>query len=142
MYKDDLIEYSILRPFHTGLKVDVFVDSGGAYLRNHHEPVLFVRDGYEGEQSFIPVVLSNTPFIPESYSFKKIVKDDIESVFVFIAANLSGLMDLANDESSITKFTSSIQKESFQEKLKRRGAITIDEFESLLKRKIIERGKG
>jgi len=109
-YKDDMVEYSILRPYYTGLKMDIFVDSGAAYLRNHHEPILFVRDGYAGEISFVPVILSNSPYIPESYSFNSINRDDIESVFKFIVANLNGLMELANDDSSITKFTNSIQK--------------------------------
>lgn len=34
------------------------------------------------------------------------------------------------------------RKVSFQEELKIRGAVTIDEFESLLKNKIVETGNG
>ena len=43
-FQDDLIEYNLLHPKETGLKVNIWIDSGGAYKMNEHSILSFFVD--------------------------------------------------------------------------------------------------
>ena len=108
-YPDDMIEYAAIWKWQSGLKVDVFADSGSAYKRNNHDPILFVRDGYHDEIRFVPIVLSPNPYIPTPYSCLRLSDDDLQSVYAFIKLNLKELMELAYDQITVTAFFNTLK---------------------------------
>ena len=42
---DELYGYMWLKPTDTNIDADIFVDDGGAYIRDNHVPLLFLRNG-------------------------------------------------------------------------------------------------
>lgn len=97
---DDLMEYAKLGKQYTGLNVDVFVDDGEAYKRNEHPLWIYVRNGYSNIDSFFPVVVSKTPFVPSHISKDdiNIQEADLEAVMVFVSINALLLRDFADEK--------------------------------------------
>lgn len=111
---EEIMEYLWLRPLHTGLNVDIFVDDGGSYLRHHHQLLLFVRNGYDKSVSeFIPFSISEKPVILDESIDYQISYNDIFAVQDFIAVNKSLLEQLADEEISQVSFLQSIRVPSY-----------------------------
>ncbi len=111
---DELMEFMWLRPKHTGLGVDIFVDDGGSYLRHNHQLLLFVRNGYDETVSeFIPFSISANPIVLDDYIDLNISYDDVFDVQDFIVANLDLLQALANNQMSQILFVLSIKIPSY-----------------------------
>ena len=111
---EEITEFLWLRPAHTGLNVDIFVDDGGSYKRHGHCPLLFVRNGYDRSVSeFIPFSISERPTILNKNIDYNISYNDIFAVQDFIAANKSILMQLANKDIPHISFLRSIRVPSY-----------------------------
>ena len=107
---EEIIEYMWLRPFHTNLKVDVFADDGGSYIRHNHEPLLLVRNSYNKEyDEFIPFALSDNPIILDNTIDYQIAYSDIFDIQDFIKTNLPLLLKLADSEISQIDFIHSLK---------------------------------
>ena len=109
-YNDDMIEYSTVQPIYSGLKFDVYVDTGLAYIHNNHEPVVFVRDGSEKKNPLIPITVSLSPKVVGGVVPKNLKQEDVDSIFRFIVQNYEALILLAEDKLSITKFIDGITR--------------------------------
>ena len=111
---EEIKEFLWLRPAHTGLNVDIFVDGDGSYNRHGHCPLLFVRNGYDRSVSeFIPFSISERPTILNKSIDYNISYNDIFAVYDFIAANKSILMQLANKDIQHLSFLRSIKVPSY-----------------------------
>lgn len=111
---DELMEYMWVKPQFSGLNVDVFVDDGGAFKRNGHKPLLFIRNGYSKENdTFIVMTVSNKPTVLNKEMGYNISYDDIFAVQDFIQNNLALLLNLANENISHQEFINSIQKHTY-----------------------------
>ncbi|MBR5716705.1 MAG: hypothetical protein IKX59_08965 [Bacteroidales bacterium] len=94
---DELLGYMWLKPNVTNINVDIFVDDGEAYIRDHHVPLLFVRNGYGREVSeFIPISISDSPTILDRSIKLNIDTSIIDEVVCFIQTNKDLLLDMAN----------------------------------------------
>ena len=106
---DELMEYMWLKPSVTQLNVDIFVDDGGSYLRNNHQLLLFVRNGYTKDISdFIPFAIANDPIILNDNIEYNISYNDIFAVQDFIKVNVNNLYKLANEKISHQEFLNQI----------------------------------
>lgn len=107
---DELMEFMWLKPNITQLNVDIFVDDGGSYLRNNHDLLVFVRNGYTKDVSeFIPFLVSQTPVILDKNLNYNITYNDIFAVQDFIKTNVNVLFKLANEEISHDEFINQIK---------------------------------
>lgn len=94
---EEIMEYMWLKPQHTGLDVDIFVDDGGSYKIHHHKLLLLVRNGYDKKCSeFIPISIDEKPYIMDNDINIQIDKNSVYSVFKFIQTNLKYLFALSN----------------------------------------------
>lgn len=89
---DDLIDFLKLTTKRTGLPVEVYVDDGEAYIRNSHDIIVYVRDGYNNNEKVVPVLLSDNPTIDPAFEaqyggFRNLSESEIQKVFEFIAIN-------------------------------------------------------
>lgn len=108
---DELMEYMWLKPKFTGLKVDLFADDGGSYLRHKHKLLLFVRNGYNKTvEEFIPISISDDPKILDDTIDLMISEEDIFDIQDFIVSNFKDLKALADREISQTEFVERITK--------------------------------
>ena len=106
---DELMEYMWLKPKFTGLKVDIFADDGGSYLRHNHELLLFVRNGYDKTvEEFIPNSISDNPKILDDTIDLMISYDDICDIQDFIVSNFKDLKALADRKISQIEFVERI----------------------------------
>ena len=111
---EELMEYLWLRPQHTGLNVDVFVDDGMSYKRHGHIPLLFARNGYDKNcNEFIPFAISNNPIVLDKEIEYGITYNDIFAIQDFIQTNEVTLMRLANSELSHSEFFKCVQVPSY-----------------------------
>ena len=109
-HPDELMGYRYLNKDKTGIDVDIFVDDGEAYKRDGHKPLLFVRNGYDKMNfEFVPISVSQTPYIMNREMKINIIKGDIRKIFIFIRKNLSLLLRLANMEIDQVDFLKNIQ---------------------------------
>lgn len=107
---DELMEYLWLKPNVTQLNVDIFVDDGGSYLRNKHQLLVFVRNGYEKNiYEFIPFAVSQDPIILNENIEYNISYNDIFAVQDFIKVNVNNLINLANNKISHQEFIKQIK---------------------------------
>ena len=129
---DDLMEYAKLGKQYTGLNVDVFVDDGEAYKRNKHPLWIYVRNGYSNIDSFFPVVVSKTPFVPSHISKDdiNIQEDDLEAVMVFVSINALLLRDFADEKVEHMDFYKICKPVIYDIKKASRG-ISLDESAAL-----------
>lgn len=94
---DELVGYMWLKPYVTGLIVDIFVDDGAAYARDSHEPLVYVRNGYgRGISEFIPFAIKDNQQILDATIEIKLTVDVISAVQSFIKLNEKILMELAD----------------------------------------------
>jgi len=127
---DELYGYMWLKPNITNIDVDMFVDDGGAYIRDEHVPLLFIRNGrgrYVSE--FIPVSISQTPEILDNSIDIVISNEVISQVFDFIRINFSILIEMSNGNLNADKFVSSLITPT----LMRKGECLIKEMSTLKK---------
>lgn len=102
---DELFEFMWLKPFSTGLSVDIFVDDGGSYKRNGHVLLLFARNGYDKSvESFIPFSISNKPYVLDDDMEFNIPYDDIFLIMDFIQENEVLLKQLVEEEITHQEF--------------------------------------
>lgn len=129
---DDLMEYAKLGKQYTGLNVDIFVDDGEAYKRNEHPLWIYVRNGYSNTDSFFPVVVSKTPFVPSHISKDdiNIQEADLEAVMVFVSINALLLRDFANEKVEHMDFYK-ICKPVIYDIKKTSGGMSLDEMATL-----------
>ena len=129
---DDLMEYAKLGKQYTGLNVDIFVDDGEAYKRNKHPLWIYVRNGYSNTDSFFPVVVSKTPFVPSHISKDdiNIQEADLEAVMVFVSINALLLRDFANEKVEHMDFYK-ICKPVIYDIKKTSGGMSLDEMATL-----------
>jgi hypothetical protein len=129
---DDLMEYAKLGKQYTGLNVDIFVDDGEAYKRNKHPLWIYVRNGYSNTDSFFPVVVSKTPFVPSHISKDdiNIQEDDLEAVMVFVSINALLLRDFADEKVEHMDFYKICKPVIYDIKKASRG-ISLDESAAL-----------
>lgn len=107
---DELYGYMWLKPKDTGINADIFVDDGEAYVRDNHEPLLYVRNGRGREViEFIPISISKTPEILDKDIIVKIDTSIIRNVFNFITINCDVLLAMANGGMNAEEFSSSIR---------------------------------
>ena len=87
-YSDELMEFLWIRPVHSGLNIDIFVDDSGSYIRNNRNLLLFARNGYDKAVStFLPFSISNNPVILDDGIDCHISDNDIAALKEFIAKN-------------------------------------------------------
>ena len=108
---EELYGYAWMKPEETGVNADMFVDDGGAYLRDNHVPLVFVRNGYgRNVLEFIPISVSDNPQILDNDISINLNKNVIETIFEFIKVNKDSLMLFADREINIHEFYNLIQK--------------------------------
>lgn len=111
---DELYGYMWLKPKDTNINVDIFVDDGGAYVRDEHIPLLFVRNGYGREiTEFIPISISDKPIILDNETPLKIEESIIKQVFSFIQENRETLLAMANGKLNAEEFVSALKVPSY-----------------------------
>ena len=111
---EEIMEYMWLKPSVTQLRVDIFVDDGGSYLRHNHELLLLVRNGYDKNVSeFIPFSVSHNPTVLDDTIDVMISYDVIFEVQDFIVANVELLQALAKRRIGQIAFVESIKKVAF-----------------------------
>ena len=112
----ELYGYMWLKPNVTSIEADIFIDDGGAYIRDQHIPLLFVRNGKGKEVTeFIPISISNTPKILDNKLTIAIGKDIINQVFDFIKINTEVLMGMANGNLNAVDFFSTLNNTSISD---------------------------
>lgn len=108
---EEIMEYMWLKPQHTGLDVDIFVDDGGSYKLHNHKLVLLVRNGYSKKcDEFIPISICENPRIMDNDITIQIDNNSLFSVFKFIQTNLKYLVALSNRRISQEEFIKYIKK--------------------------------
>lgn len=108
-YTDELIEYAKLTPEQTGLPVTIYVDDGGAYIRNKHQLWVLIQNNYNNKSDVFPIIIE---YKKEQIEYKeiKISKNDLNNILKFITNNKNLLIDLANDKISHINFYNKIVK--------------------------------
>lgn len=102
---DELMEYAWLKPKDSGLKLDIFVDDGFAYVRGEHPLLLFVRNGFGRScSSFFPISISEKPQILDSDIIINVDNSYILGIYNLIQTNVEHLRDLANKKITINEF--------------------------------------
>ena len=101
---DELMEYLYIRPVLSGLKVDLYVDDSGSYIRNQHPLLMFVSNGIRIKDSFIPFTIESNPRILNGSVNINISSTEISSIKRFISQNFNAIIDLANDSISQIDF--------------------------------------
>ncbi|MCQ2243154.1 MAG: hypothetical protein MJZ32_02730 [Bacteroidaceae bacterium] len=114
---DELMEYMWIKPQISKLNVDIFVDDGGSYERNEHTLLLFVRNGHGRSVSeFIPISISENPYIMDDEKVLKISSEDIFAVKSFIKLNMGLLISMAQSKISHEVFVSQLKEVSSEQK--------------------------
>lgn len=110
---DELMEYMWLKPQISKLNVDIFVDDGGSYERNEHPLLLFVRNGHgKSVSEFIPISISENPYIMDEEKVLKISSEDVSVVKSFIKLNMGLLISMAQSKISHEVFVSQLKEVS------------------------------
>lgn len=107
---DELMGYSLLRPSFTGLPVDIFVDDGKSYVRDHHVPLLFIRNGHSDEdRDFLAMSLSEDPQPMFSAEDSQLTKGELNAVESFVRLNYEALMLYADGRINPIELKNAIQ---------------------------------
>ncbi len=102
--KMDFEETSINHEF----KVDMRFDNYYVYENSRHKPCIYFRIG-EGESDFLPMMISDTPYVP--YSFEQTISDeDMYWVSNFVKTNKTNLLKYADGEFGYSSFMSLVDK--------------------------------
>lgn len=105
-YEDELMEYAKQGKDVTGLNVDIYVDDGGAYIRNGYPLRIYVPNGYGNTNEFFHIDVSNTPNPPSVHC--ELDEDDMNAILCFIEINADILRMFANEEISHVDFLKSM----------------------------------
>jgi len=94
---EELIEYMVLCPEDTGLKVFLFADSGGACIRNEHKPCIYMPNGYDIHD--VPVRIDLNSVSTDMFAVKdlKISRQDFDGVIRYINLNMEELVAMAEE---------------------------------------------
>ena len=104
---DSFMEYARLGTDMTGLKVEIFVDDGGAYLRNQHSLWAYARDGYYNQHEYVRIVVSDPPNVLDQP--RHIATADLNKTVEFIKHHAALLHRLANGDLTHQEFYPIIQ---------------------------------
>lgn len=111
---DELYGYMWLKPADTNINADIFVDDGEAYIRDHHIPLLYVRNGKGREiMEFIPISISDNPVILDNEMNINLDSSIISSILEFIKLNKNSLLGMANGKLEVNDFVSAIKVPSY-----------------------------
>ena len=106
-FQDDLIEYNLLQPKETGLKVNIWIDSGGAYKMNEHPILSFFVDSYDINNltDVIPIDMESLDksvmFIPEDLNIKI---EDYLNIIKFLKLNQKIITEVAEQKITLLEF--------------------------------------
>ena len=116
---EELMEYLYIKPSLSGLNVDLYVDDGGSYIRNEHCLLVFISNGINNKQSFIPISVERQPKILDKTIEIKLSMSELNKVFRFISKYRSLLSKLANDEINQITFINLLKTNNLKEKKKK-----------------------
>lgn len=86
-----------------GVQLELWADNDCLYKDNCHKPWVYFRNGYNENADYIPMVITDDPYIP--YGFECNVFDkDLLSTYYFVKNNMEILMAHANGEISSREF--------------------------------------
>lgn len=92
---DEMIEYARMWPEITGLNVDLYIDDGGAHIRNGHPIWVYVVNNYNGDtDDVIKVPVDN--IIQNQDLRLKISQDDFVRALNWIKKNKNAIKNFAN----------------------------------------------
>ena len=106
-FQDDLIEYNLLQPNETGLKVNIWIDSGGAYQMNNHPILCFFVDDYDVNNltDVIPIDMESLDksvmFIPENLNIKN---EDYLNIIKYLKLNQKIITEVAEQKITLLEF--------------------------------------
>lgn len=104
-HPDELFGYTRVMPEDSGLSNAIFIDREGSFIRDGHQPLLFVKNGKNNNpMDFIPFSLSEKASILDNDIELHLTDDEIRAVQVFIRDNLKLLRGFADE--SISYFDS------------------------------------
>lgn len=109
-HPDELFGYTLLGREYTGLNYPIFADDEKSYIKDKHQPLLFVKNGNNSnEMDFIPFSLSIRPIILDRQIDVKISAKDIAMIQLFIRKNLFVLLNFANEKMTHLEFFKAIK---------------------------------
>ena len=109
-HPDELFGFTRLMPDDTGLNYAIFVDDEKSYIKDNHQPLLFVKNGHNNdEMDFIPFSLNKRPTILDRQIKIKISAKDIAMIQLFIRKNLFVLLNFANEKMTHLEFFKTIK---------------------------------
>lgn len=109
-HPDELFGYTLLGKEYTGLNYPIFADDEKSYIKDKHQPLLFVKNGNNSnEMDFIPFSLSMRPIILDRQIDVKISAKDIAMIQLFIRKNLFVLLNFANEKMTLLEFFKAIK---------------------------------
>lgn len=104
--EDDMeyLEFRTLKPFRTGVPVEILIDDGLSYQRHNHPLFAYFRNGYSFSDGFIPISISNNPQIMIPNPNLRIGNEELNSIKSFIRMNKKNIELVANKKLSGTDF--------------------------------------
>lgn len=97
-----------------GVPLELWVDNDNIYKDNGHKPWIYFRNGYDEESDYIPMVISDDPYIP--YDFVRNVDDnDLMKTYTFVKKNKLVLISRAKGKISGREFYSSLKRNAICE---------------------------
>lgn len=109
LIEDQLFEYAKLLPSQTGLKTIVYVDDGGAYIRNQHPLVILFRNGYSESAELMAILVSKSPTLYSSSGILGISTVDYSDILSFVSLNADLLQDFADEKVNHEYFYDALQ---------------------------------
>lgn len=106
-FQDDLIEYLLLSPKETGLKVNIWIDSGGAFKLNEHPILSFFVDSYDINNltDVIPIDMKSLDksimFVPEDLNINI---EDYLDIIKYLKLNQKIITDVAEQKITLLEF--------------------------------------
>ena len=95
---DELMEFYSLKPELTGIPVLLKIDDGGSYIRHDHPIWVYLKNGYNQFEDFLPISVCENPEFLIANPILKIDKDVIGKTFDFIKEYRKELIDIANEK--------------------------------------------
>ena len=109
---DELYGYMWLKPTDTNIDADIFIDDGGAYIRDGHIPLLFLRNGKERDVTeFIPISISEKPAILDKCISIKLDLCIINQTLIFIKLNEEVLLSFADNKIGVEELMLKLWKQ-------------------------------
>lgn len=107
----DFEDLGIRKKGNRGLRVDMRLDGFGNFDYSKHKPCVYFRVG-EGEYDFLPMIISETPYVP--YTFEQTIDDkDLLWVYNWVKNNNEALLDFANEKIGTDTFYSLLEDVSY-----------------------------